>query len=192
MPNAIIELKKYQQNVNLIAEWETILGAKVFNYLASVVNLVAQSEKLQACSPVSIMSAAKIAATLDLPIDRSLGFAAIVPYGNEAQFQMQYKGLIQLAIRSGNYKHIMATEIYQDEFLSYDAIKEIFESTDQKNHKQRLSLDDRFVAGFYGRFELHNGFTKESYITVDQAFNHAKMYSKSYQYDIAQNKQSSV
>ncbi len=186
MPNdkPLSMLKGYLATPLVMNDFAVMLGEQTPGFFTSIINLVSQDERLQECSAESILAAAKRAAALGLPLDKSLGFCYILAYNKEAQFQMGYKGFIQLAIRSGKYKRLMATEIYKDEFSSWDAIKEVFESTPQANHKQRLSLDERYVVGFYGRFELHNGFIKEKYITLDAAFDHAKMYSKSYQSDL--------
>ena len=106
-----------------------VLGQKAPQFLASITNVVAGSAQLKKCPATTIMSAAFVAATYDLPIDSNLGFAAIVPYNNnkynqqtrqwekhpEAQFQMMYKGFIQLAIRSGYYEKMNCSVVYKDE-----------------------------------------------------------------------------
>lgn len=113
-----------------------VLGQKAPQFLASITNVVAGSAQLKKCPATTIMSAAFVAATYDLPIDSNLGFAAIVPYNNnkynpqtrqwekhpEAQFQMMYKGFIQLAIRSGYYEKMNCSVVYKDELVSYNPI----------------------------------------------------------------------
>ena len=190
--NALTKLKEYQDNDIVKRDFEAILGKKYASYLNSVVTLVSQSNQLQNCSPESIMSAAKRSATLDLPIDKSLGFACIVAYGKEAQFQMQYKGFIQLAIRTGEYKGIDATEIYEDELVSYNRITNEIVFTKQCEHKQRDNGLTEKIVGYYGWFELHNGFRKERFISKDEALRHAKQYSKSYQYDLQKKETKSI
>ena len=111
-----------------------ILGKKSSQFMASLVNVVAASPQLKASEPNSIMAAAFVAASFDLPIDSNLGFSAIVPFNKKtcingqwvkqslAQFQMMYKGYIQLAIRSGEYEKMNCAEVYADELVSYNPI----------------------------------------------------------------------
>ncbi len=109
-----VQVKQLVSSDSVKRKFAEVLGQKAPQFLASITNTVAVNEKLKKCSANSIMSAAFVAATYDLPIDSNLGFAAIVPYNNskwnaqtgkyekhmEAQFQIMYKGFIQLAIRS--------------------------------------------------------------------------------------------
>ncbi len=190
--SALVQIRKYVKDPGIQNDFKMMLGDRSGAFLNSIANVVSQSDKLVNCNPASIMSAAKRAATLDLPIDSSLGFAAIVPYGKQAQFQLQYKGLIQLAIRSGQYKDVDAMEVYADELESYHRIANEIRFTPDSEHKQRLEGDEAFVVGFYGRFELLNGFKKSRFITREEALRHAERYSKSYQYDLKDKKQKSV
>ena len=106
-----------------------VMGEKSAAFLASVLNAAQKNPELAKCDPQSVLSSAMVAATLDLPIDSNLGFSAIVPYNTKrrdkdgmeywvslAQFQIMYKGFIQLALRSGQYKTINVSPIYEDEF----------------------------------------------------------------------------
>ncbi|WP_368970023.1 recombinase RecT, partial [Pseudomonas neuropathica] len=81
----------------------SVLGKRASTFATSVVQIVNQSAQLQKCDPVSIMNSAMVAATLDLPVNAQLGFAWVVPYGQQAQFQIGWKGLVQLAQRTGQY-----------------------------------------------------------------------------------------
>lgn len=106
-----------------------VLGKKAPQFLASITNVVSGNTQLKKCDANSIMNAAFVAATYDLPIDSNLGFSAIVPYNESvfnpqtktwekyprAQFQMMYKGFIQLAIRSGYYEKMNYAVVYEDE-----------------------------------------------------------------------------
>ncbi len=109
---------------------------------------------------------------MDLPINPNLGFAAIVPYKNTAQFQLQYKGLVQLAMRSGQYKTINVSEVYEGE------IKNVNRFTGDYEFGERTS---DMVVGYMAYFKLVNGFEKYSYMTVDEIKEHAARYSKTYQ-----------
>lgn len=85
-----------------------LLDTSAPSFISSILSVVNSNSKLRECSPNSILSAAGIAAALKLPINPSLGFAYIVPYKGQAQFQLGYKGFIQLAIRSGQYATLNA------------------------------------------------------------------------------------
>lgn len=183
-----------------------VLGKKAPQFLASVTNTVIGSLQLQKCDATSIMGAAFVAATYDLPIDSNLGFAAIVPYNNskwnsqtrqydkhmEAQFQIMYKGFIQLAIRSGYYKRMNYAVVYEDELKSYNPITgEIEFVEDFSQCTLRAQGVEETVAGYYARFELTTGYVQELFMSRQAVDNHAKKYSQAYRYDIKEGKKSS-
>ena len=118
-PVSVVGQVKAMMSQDKVKEkFKEILGQKASQFMASVTNAVSGSTQLKKCPASSIIGAAFVAATFDLPIDPNLGFAAIVPYNESvynpqtkrwdkvprAQFQMMYKGFIQLAIRSGEYE----------------------------------------------------------------------------------------
>ena len=183
-----------------------VLGQKAPQFLASITNVVAGSTKLKKCSANSIMSAAFVAATYDLPIDSNLGFSAIVPYNKSvynpqtrqwdeipmAQFQMMYKGFIQLAIRSGYYEKMNYAVVYEDELIRYNPITgDIVFVTDFSQCAQRDAGDESKVVGYYSWFRLKTGFSQELYMSKAAVDNHAKKYSQAYRYDIKEGKKSS-
>ncbi len=183
-----------------------VLGQKAPQFLASITNTVAGSTQLKKCSANSIMSAAFVAATYDLPIDSNLGFSAIVPYNEsiynpqtrqwdkvpKAQFQMMYKGFIQLAIRSGYYEKMNYAVVYEDELVKYNPITgEIEFVTDFSQCTQRNAGDESKVVGYYAWFRLKTGFSQELYMSTAAVDNHAKKYSQAYRYDIKEGKKSS-
>jgi recombination protein RecT len=161
--------------------FEEILKDRAPGFISSILSLYTANQQLQEADPRSILQSAIIAATLDLPINQNLGFAFIVPYGKQAQFQMGAKGFIQLAIRTGQYKTIHATEVYKDEIKLWDPLTGTFTSTDNSQHKMRSVGKQEDIAGYMAFFRLVNGFEKTSYMTVDQIKAHAKKYSKSYE-----------
>ena len=176
-----------------------ILGKKAPQFLASLTNVVSGSAQLKKADPNSIVASAFVAATYDLPIDGNLGFAAIVPYNNsrynertgkyedhmEAQFQMMYKGFIQLAIRSGYYERMNYAVVYEDELDSYNPITgEIVFVTDFSQCTQRDEGKEDKVAGYYAWFRLKTGYSQELYMSKKAVDNHAKKYSQSYRSDM--------
>jgi len=118
------------------------------------------------------MTAAMKAAVLNLPIEPSLGQAYIVPYGQEAQFQLGYKGLLQLAQRSGKYKSITSGVVYKSQFVSYNPLFEDLEIDFTQPQDE--------VVGYFAAFKLLNGFEKVTYWTKEQAQAHGKRFSKTF------------
>ena len=154
--------------------FKEVMGQKAAAFLSSVLSAVHQNPSLKFCDPMTIISSAMIAATLDLPINQSLGFAHLVPYKNRAQFQMGWRGYVQLAIRTGQYKSIHASEIYDGELKSYNRIMGEIEI--DANGK----VSDKII-GYVAFFKLINGFEKYLYMTVEEIQKHGKRYSRSYE-----------
>lgn len=154
-------------------KFEKMLGKKAAGFISSILNVVSNNDLLAKADPNSIIMSAAVAATLDLPIDPNLGFACIVPYGGKAQFQMMYKGFIQLAMRTGQYKTINACEIYEGELESYDRLTGMV----KLNYDNKAS--DKII-GYVAYFSLINGFEKMKYMTLEEVESHGKTYSKSF------------
>ena len=199
-------VKQMVSEENVKKKFAEVLGQKAPQFLASITTVVSGSAQLKKCDANSIMSAAFIAATYDLPIDSNLGFSAIVPYNESvynpntrqwekhprAQFQMMYKGFIQLAIRSGYYEKMNYAVVYEDELISYNPITgEIEFVTDFSKCTQRNNGETDKAAGYYAWFRLKTGFRQELYMSKAEVDNHAKKYSQAYRYDIEKKKSSS-
>lgn len=205
-PSVVTLVKTTLDQDSVKNRFNNVLGKKAPQFMASIVNAVAGSPKLKKCDPNSIISAAFVAASLDLPIDSNLGFAALVPYDRKfkdpktgewrkatlAQFQVMYKGFVQLAIRSGEYEKMNCSEVYEDELVFYNPIKGECELvTEFSNCKQRMNGETDKIIGYYAWFQLRSGFTKELYMSKSEVLNHAKKYSQSYKYDLNEGKTSS-
>lgn len=155
--------------------FEEVLNKRAPQYMSSIVNLVNSDTNLKKCEPMSVIASCMVAATMDLPVDKNLGYAWVVPYGNKAQFQMGYKGYIQLALRTGQYKAINVTEIREGELISWNPLSEEVEIdfTQRKSDK---------VIGYAGYFKLLNGFEKTVYWSREDVEAHAKKFSKTYNF----------
>ena len=201
-----VQVKQMISQENVKKKFSEVLGQKAPQFLASITTVIQGSAQLKKCDANSIMSAAFVAATYDLPIDSNLGFSAIVPYNESvynpqtrewekhprAQFQMMYKGFIQLAIRSGYYEKMNYAVVYEDELVSYNPITgEIAFVTDFSKCTQRNNGESDKIAGYYAWFRLKTGFRQELYMSTAEVDNHAKKYSQSYRYDIEKKKSSS-
>lgn len=172
-PNTVSILKGYFNDEQCKANLAKMLGSKAQGFATSVLSVVNNNTLLQKANPKTIYSSAMIAASLDLPINPSLGFAAIVPYGNEAQFQIMTRGLIQLAIRSGQYARITNAIVHKGELVKYDPFKDEYEFDASKKESDE-------VVGFMAYFRTNNGYEKYYYMTKEEAMAHGKQYSKSF------------
>jgi recombination protein RecT len=159
--------------VDIKKRFEDILGKKAPSFISSMLSLRNSNPALKASDPMSIISAAAIAATLDLPINPNLGFAHIVPYSGVAQFQMGWKGFVQLAIRTGLYQTMNAAEIYEGELVKYNRVtgETVIDESQRKSDK---------VVAYVAYFKLTTGFEKYLLMSVEQVTKHAKKYSKSF------------
>ncbi len=184
-------IKKFIADPETQRRLADMLGAQAGTFANSIINVVSGNNKLQKCDPKTVMRSAMIAASVKLPIDPALGFAAIVPYGAEAQFQLMYKGVIQLCIRSGQYETIYDTEVYRDELESYNPITGEVKFKDLTEYKLRPQRDIQDVVGFYCHFQLLKGFHAGLYMTKEEVMGHAERYSKAFQYDLRANKKAS-
>lgn len=175
------KVKELFNREDVKTKFQEILGKKAAGFMVSVINAVSNNENLSAADQSSVLFAAATAASLDLPIDPNLGFAYIVPYNQKqkdgtykqmAQFQMGYKGFIQLAQRSGQFKSINAVPVYDGD-------------TDESVFGRLTAIitptpPDGKVVGYAAYFKLLNGFEKHHYMTVEELKKHGKRYSKSY------------
>lgn len=180
----IAKIKSYLSNDEVQERLHDMLGKQAGAFTNSIINVARTNTALVKCTPESIVSASMVAATLNLPIDPALGQAAIVPYGNEAQFQIMYRGVLQLCIRSGLYETIHCTEVYKDEIEHYNALTGAMHFTDQATWKLREKAKVSDVVGHYAMLKLLAGFTKCDYMTAKEVISHAEKYSKAYQYDL--------
>jgi recombination protein RecT len=160
---------------------QQVLGEKKSSFVNNLTALVANDKKLQACKPMSVMYAAIKATALDLPLDPNLGFAYVIPYKNsnegctDAQFQIGYKGFIQLAMRSGQYRTINVRDVRDGEIVGED-----FVSGNLRFKKLSSNREKAAIVGYVAFFQLVNGFEKMMFWTVDEVKQHAMTYSKTF------------
>ncbi|EGP4986479.1 recombinase RecT [Enterococcus faecium] len=165
-------LKALMNTPTMKNKFKEVLKEKSDGFMASVLNLVNNDSYLSSVDPMSIVTSAMVAASLDLPVDKNLGYAWIIPYKGKAQFQLGYKGYIQLAQRSGQYQSLNVIEVYEGELRSWNRLTEQFEFDPEGR------LSDK-VIGYVGYFELLNGFKKTDYWTKQEIELHKRKFSKS-------------
>ena len=178
--DTIDEMKNILGSLEVKKQFKSLMKEKAAGFMVSLLNLY--EKDLSKCDPMSVLNSALVAATLDLPIDKNLGFAWVIPYKKgknglmTAQFQIGYKGLIQLALRTAQYKKLNAIMVYEENFKSWNPLTEEFEFD---LTKEPDTMKD--PVGFVAYFKLLNGFEKTLYWSREQAEKHAKKYSKSYE-----------
>lgn len=182
--NAPAQAKNIQQLLQsdiVKGRLQEILGKRSSTFATAVIQISNSNELLKKAEPTSLLNAALLATTLDLPLNNSLGQAYLVPFNNkqkdgtyrvEAQFQLGAKGIQQLAIRSGQYSELESKEVYEgqvvedDSFIGYHF-----------NWKGKTS--DK-VIGYAAYFKLLSGFSTTFYMTIEEIEKHAKKYSQTY------------
>lgn len=187
-------LKNALTSMAIKKQIKSLLGEKAGHFMMAIVQVVEGTPQLQQADPQTIINAAIASATLNLPIEKNLGFSYIVPYKEgkseiyKAQFQMGYKGYIQLALRTGQYKFINAIEVRKGELKRYNLLTGEYELEFIEDIDKRLDTE---IIGYVSYIEFNNGFRNTLYMTKTQVDNHAKKYSQAYQYDINYKKNSS-
>lgn len=162
---------------------QQVLGERKGEFVNNLTALVANNDKLQECEPMTTMYAALKATALELPLDQNLGFAYVLPYKDNknnrsvAQFQLGYKGIAQLAIRSGQFKRINVTDVREGELTGRDRRTGEVKIDFIENDAEREKLP---IIGYLGYFRLLNGYEKESYWTVDELKKHGLRYSQTF------------
>ena len=153
-------------------------------FISSIVSAVNNNKELQTCSNASILSAALLGESLNLSPSPQLGQYYLVPFNNKdgkvAQFQLGYKGYIQLAIRSGQYKKINVLAIKEGELVRYDSLNEEIEVNLIEDEEEREKVP---TIGYYAIFEYTNGFKKAMYWSKAKMEAHAIKYSAGYAAD---------
>ena len=179
MLNSLLDSEGYRKR------FDELLGKQTPQFVSSIISIVTADSNLQEAfknAPITIVQSALKAATMDLPIENSLGYAYIVPFRNgkaggrmEAKFVPGYKGLIQLAIRTGFYRVINVTDIREGEFKYFNLLTEDFkfdfiEDFDERKKKK--------IIGWAAHYEMLNGMTKTVYMTRSQIDAHERANRK--------------
>ena len=172
-----------------------VLGERKGSFVNNLTALVANNANLQECQPLTVMFAALKATALNLPLENSLGMAYCIPYKDNkkgitvAQFQLGYKGFVQLSLRSGQFKVIpSATEIKEGELKSRNRLTGecVFEFIDDDNERAKAK-----TIGYASYFRLLNGAESTFYMSVEEMQAHAMRYSQTYRSKYDNIKQSS-
>ncbi|MDE7399422.1 MAG: recombinase RecT [Oscillospiraceae bacterium] len=170
-------LNRLLNNTNIQAQLSEATKGNAGAFSTSLLNLFNSDTKLQTCSPKAVVIEAMKAAVLGLPIEKSLGFAYVVPYWDNKikefapQFQIGYRGMIQLCMRTGEYKYINADVVYEGEYQSADKLTGYVDLNGERTSDT--------VIGYFAYIETLNGFKKAVYWDRQKVMDHANRYSKS-------------
>lgn len=174
---APMQVKDFFGQDQIKSKFNELLGKRSTAFMTSVLQIVSSNSLLKNADPISVYQAAATAATLDLPLNNNIGFAYIVPYKQRdgstlAQFQMGYKGFIQLAQRSGQFKTLSSCPVYDGQLVEENPLTGfVFDWKAKKSDN---------IIGYAAYFELLNGFQKTLYMTKAEVEKHGKKYSKTY------------
>ena len=177
MANTLTKVDQFKGVIN-----SQTIKAQVYNsfkdkemagaFLSSMIDLYSGDSYLQKCDPEKVALEAVKAAALHLPIIKSLGYAYVVPYKNVPTFTIGYKGLVQLAQRTGQYKIINADVVYEGELKGFDKLSGIPDISGQR-------VSDK-VVGYFAYFRLLNGHEHVFYMSREDMVKYAERYSPSY------------
>lgn len=184
-------LTKSKRNTSLAAyltqeavknQISNIVGGRSQRFISAIVSAVNTNPQLQECTNQSIVSGALLGESLNLSPSPQLGQYYLVPFndrnkGKVAQFQLGYKGYIQLAIRSGQYKKLNVLAIKKGELVKFDPLNEEIEVNLMPNEEERENAE---TVGYYAMFEYTNGFRKAIYWSKAKMEAHAMRYSMGY------------
>lgn len=168
-----LTVKEYMHQEPVVQSFKDVLGDNNANaYITSVLIAVANSDALQKCEPASILTSAMRAATMRLSVDPGTGEAYLVPFKDKCTLVIGYKGIRQMALRTGKYRYLNVSSIYEGE--------EIIEDRMTGMHSLAGGRTSKTIIGWLLYFELISGFRKSFYMTVEEIHDHARKYSKTY------------
>lgn len=149
---------------------QNTLKDKAELFTASILEVWGADSYLQQCDPAAVAKECMKAATLNLPLSKSLGFAWVVPFKGQPQFQIGWKGYVQLAQRTGQYRFINAGPVYEGE------LRKVSKLTGEVDIEGDAVSDK--IIGFFAHIELTNGYSKSLYWSVEKMQNHAIRYNQ--------------
>ena len=171
------QLKNMLNAPSVKAKFEEMLGKRAPQFLTSITSVVSNNALLQKADASSIVMGAAIAASMDLPLNPNLGYAALVPFNSKdgcfAQFQIMVKGWTDLFLRSGQCQSLINEVVYEGQLVSKNKF------TGDYVFDESAKISDKIV-GVMAYFRLTNGFEKTEYMTIEEVKAHAQKFSQSY------------
>lgn len=177
--NNLPQLKSALSADSIQRKFADMLGKKSAGFLTSITNVVQNNDLLQKAEVNSIILAAAQAASLDLPINPNLGFAAIIPFNDRksgkcvAQFQIMRDGWVDLCLRTGQFEYIANEIVYEGELVERNRFTDTYVFDESKRTSDK-------IVGYMASFKLTNGYRKTVYMTVEEAKAHGMQYSQTF------------
>lgn len=176
VPQKVQRMKQVIKKDSVQEQFQNALDKNSDQFVANLIELYSNDTYLQNCEPQDVVKKALQAATLNLPLNKQLGYAYIVPFKRRGDYKptfiIGYKGYIQLAQRTGKYKYLNADKVYKGEKVESDKVTGKLEITGEPESEE--------VKGYFAYMELHNGFSKGEYMTKEEVKSYAKQHSPSY------------
>ena len=175
--NNLVQLKNTLKAPSVEAKFKEMLGKRAPQFMTSITSVVTNNALLQKADVNSIIMGAATAASMDLPLNPNLGYAALVPFNSKdgcfAQLQVMVKGWVELFLRSGQCQNIICETVYEGQLVKKNKFtgEYVFDESAKKSDK---------IAGFMAYFRLSNGFEKTEYMTVEEVKAHAQKFSQTY------------
>ena len=175
--NNLPALKAALKAPSVTAKFQEMLGKRAPQFMTSITSVVQNNDLLQKADVNSIIMGAAVAASMDLPLNPNLGYAALVPFNSKdgcfAQVQIMIKGWTELFLRSGQCQAIVCETVYEGQLVKKNKFtgEYIFDEDAKKSDK---------IIGFMAYFKLTNGFEKYDYMTVEEVKAHAQKFSQTY------------
>lgn len=179
--NNLPQLKAALNAPSVKAKFEEMLGKRASQFMTSITSVVGNNALLQKADVNSIIMGAATAASMDLPLNPNLGYAALVPFNSKegcfAQLQIQVKGWVELFLRSGQCQNIICETVYEGQLVKKNKFtgEYVFDEDAKKSDK---------VIGYMSYFRISNGFEKYEYMTVEEVKAHAQKFSQTYRKNI--------
>lgn len=173
MQEKSLTISKLVNDDTFRARAEKTLGERTPQFMSSVLSLVNSNGALQKSDPIKVYNACLMSAALNLPVNNNLGYAYVIPYKDDVQLQIGWKGFIQLAQRSGQFKTIVANPVHENEMNGVNPMTGEVEFEFKKEKEGE-------VVGYMAYFKLLNGFEKSLYMSVQELNNHGKKYSQTF------------
>ena len=175
--NNLVKLRETLKAPSVEAKFKEMLGKRAPQFMTSITSVVTNNSLLQKADVNSIVMGAAMAASMDLPLNSALGYVALVPFNSKdgcyAQLQIQWKGLVELFLRSGQCQSIICETVYEGQLVKKNKFigEYVFDEDAKKSDK---------IIGFMAYFRLTNGFEKTEYMTIEEVKAHAQKFSQTY------------
>lgn len=173
----LLQLKNTLNAPSVKGKFEEMLGKRAPQFMTSITSVVQNNSLLQKADVNSIIMGSAIAASMDLPLNANLGYAALVPFNSKegcfAQLQIMTKGWTELFLRSGQCQSLICETVYKGQLVSKNKFTGEYVFDEDKKESDE-------VIGFMAYFRLTNGFEKYEFMTIEEVKNHAKRFSQTF------------